>query len=98
MAVNAVTYTSAGTAAAEYAMPTSKEVWFMIKSHKANTGLIWMRQDGNSTVAAVAEADENVLIEPGESILMRRFGDSINIITPTSGTKFSLMNAMGRVV
>lgn len=98
MAANAVTYTSGGTAAAQYALPTNQEVWFMIKSHKSNTGLIWLRQDADPTVAAVAEADENVLIEPGESVLMRRFGNSINVITPTSGTKFTLMNAMGRVV
>ena len=95
------TYTTAAdTNAATFPMPTNRDGYYMFKSHKSNTGIFWVSERNNADgtpITAVAEADDMMIVEPGESILMRRPGDSISVICTVASQKFTVSNAKARV-
>lgn len=99
--LNTDTYTTAAdTNAATYAMPTNRDGYYMFKSHKTNTGIFWVSERNNTDgtpVTAVAEADDMMIVEPGESILLRRPGDSISVICTVITQKFTVSNSAARV-
>lgn len=95
------TYTTAAdTNAATFAMPTNPDTYYMFKSHKTNTGVFWVSERNNADgtpITAVAEADDMAIIEPGESVLLRRPGPNISVICTVASQKFTVSNAKNRV-
>lgn len=96
MAAKTQTYT-VGVASAAITLPTDKDVYLSFKSHKANTGVIWVRESSDLTVAATVDGDDTYLIEPGEAVLMRKHGDQMNCIATVAGQKLTVSVAQGRV-
>lgn len=96
MAEKTQTYT-VGTASAAITLPTANDVYLSFKSLKANTGVIWVRESSDITVAAVAEGDENYPVEPGEAVLLRKHGVQMNCIATVAGQKLVVSVAQGRV-
>lgn len=92
-----VSYTSAGVTAQVYACPTDRDAFISIKSHKTNTGNLWVSELADTTINATALGTDCMIVEPGEAVLMRRPGDNINIITTVTAQAFTISNAQSRV-
>lgn len=95
------TYTI-GVAAAYITLPTDRDVYLSVKSHKANTGTIWISEavdvnDTTQTTVAVAQADEMMLIEPGEAVLIRRVADRMSAISTVAAQLITVSVAVDRV-
>lgn len=95
------TYTTAAdTNAALFTLPTNADGYMMFKSHKANTGIFWVSEKNDVAgvpVTATVDGDDCAIIEPGESVLIRRPGKTISVICTVASQKFTVANAAGRV-
>lgn len=92
--------TAANTNAAQYALPTDADSYYMFKSQKTNTGNFWVSEKNDPAgvpVVATVEGDDCMLVEPGESVLLRRPGPNINAICTVASQKFTVSNSRGRV-